>query len=130
MVLAASWGTTASGHPANLDLSLQRPSDRNVFQVELASGTTPVPMSKIHQWTVHVTDAGGTPVSGASLKIDGGMPEHGHGLPTAPKAAPGATPGDYVITGMKFSMKGWWVLKVYVRTTDGRADQITFNIVL
>jgi hypothetical protein len=58
------------------------------------------------------------------------MPEHGHGLPTAPRVEAAGAPGDYFIKGMKFSMTGWWVLKLDVRVPDGRADVITFNVVL
>ena len=53
-----------------------------------------------------------------------------HGLPTAPRVEPAATPGDYVVKGMKFSMTGWWVFKVGVTAVDGQADQVTFNIIL
>ena len=31
---------------------------------------------------------------------------------------------------MKFSMRGWWELKLAVKAPDGRADRITFNLVL
>ena len=34
---------------------------------------------------VLVTDASGRPIEGASISVTGGMPEHGHGLPTQPK---------------------------------------------
>jgi len=47
-----------------------------------------------------------------------------------PRAEPAGTPGDYVIKGMKFSMTGWWVLKLDVAAPDGRHDKITFNLVL
>ena len=58
------------------------------------------------------------------------MPEHGHGLPTSPRAEAAEAPGAYFIKGMKFSMTGWWVLKLNVVAPDGRRDQITFNVVL
>ncbi|NEX93439.1 FixH family protein [Caulobacter sp. 17J65-9] len=115
---------------AGLDTSLDRSTDQGVFHVQLHSAVTPIPLSKVHRWTVHLTDAAGRPVDGAELAVDGGMPEHGHGLPTAPRATPAATPGDYVINGVKFSMTGWWELKLKVRAPDGRSDRITFNVVL
>lgn len=122
--------TTAHARPRNLDLSLERGTDHGVFRVQLKSGINPVQISKIHQWSVHVSGADGAPVNGATIAVDGGMPEHGHGLPTAPRATPASGPGDYVINGMKFSMTGWWVLKLAVKATDGRTDNITFNVVL
>ena len=34
---------------------------------------------------VIVTDANGAPVEDARITVDGGMPQHGHGLPTQPR---------------------------------------------
>ena len=121
---------SAMARPKTLDLALDRPTDQRIFRVRIDSQITPIPLSRVHQWRVHLTDQAGLPISGAELRIDGGMPEHHHGLPTAPRATPADTPGDYVINGMKFSMRGWWVLKLSIKTTDGRADHIAFNLVL
>jgi hypothetical protein len=130
-LLTATLATAAAcARPRDLDLSLDRPTDHQIFRVRMVSETKPVPMSRVHQWSVHLTGTDGAPVSGAVLQVDGGMPDHGHGLPTAPRAEPAGTPGDYVVKGMKFSMTGWWVLKLDVRAPDGRADKITFNLVL
>jgi hypothetical protein len=98
--------------------------------VKIASETNPIPLSMVHQWSVQVMSIDGKPVAGATIRIDGGMPEHGHGLPTAPRVEETAIPGSYRIKGMKFSMTGWWVLKLDIRAPDGRADKITFNVVL
>ena len=131
VLIAAGPASSATGaRPQNLDLSLVRVTDHGLFRIRLKSGIEPIPTSKVHQWSVHVVGADGVPVTGASLKVDGGMPKHGHGLPTAPRAEPSIGPGDYVINGMKFSMTGWWVLKIDVKANDGRTDNITFNLVL
>lgn len=123
-------GGVAAAKPRDLNISLDRPSDRGVFRVRIQSQVAPIPLSRVHPWTVHLTDQAGLPVSGAVIAIDGGMPEHHHGLPTAPRAASAATPGDYLISGMKFSMTGWWVLNLSIKAPDGRTDRITFNMVL
>ena len=131
-VVAASLFSAGAvaARPKNLNTALDRPTEQGVFNVRIQCQASPIPMSRVHQWTVHITDASGAPVSGAELLVDGGMPEHHHGLPTAPRATPGPMPGDYVINGMKFSMTGWWELKLAMRASDGRADRITFNVVL
>jgi hypothetical protein len=129
-VVAALAATPAFARPKTLDRSLDRPSDQGVFQVAVQSIRTPVPLFRVHQWTLRITDPQGRPVSGASVAVDGGMPEHRHGLPTAPRAAPTAVAGDYVISGVKFSMPGWWILKLDVKAPDGRSDTVTFNLVL
>uniref|UniRef100_B0SXI5 YtkA-like domain-containing protein n=1 Tax=Caulobacter sp. (strain K31) TaxID=366602 RepID=B0SXI5_CAUSK len=130
LLAAVLMGGSVSAKPKDLNLSLDRPSDQGVFRVRVQSQVAPIPLSRVHPWTVHLTDQAGLPVSGAVIAIDGGMPEHHHGLPTAPRAASAATPGDYLISGMKFSMTGWWMLKLSIKAPDGRTDRITFNLVL
>ena len=130
LLAAVLAGGVAAARPKDLNMALDRPSDRGVFHVRVQSQVAPIPLSRVHPWTVHLTDQAGLPISGAVIAIDGGMPEHHHGLPTAPRAAAAATPGDYLISGMKFSMTGWWVLKLAIEAPDGRTDRITFNLVL
>ena len=131
MLIAATLAPSAGrARQRNLDLSLERVTDNGVFRIQLKSGLDPIQISKVHQWSLHMSGADGIPVTGANIAVDGDMPEHGHGLPTAPRVAAADGPGNYVINGMKFSMTGWWVLKLDVKATDGRADTITFNLVL
>lgn len=129
---AAVTGTAAMARtesPAGLDRSLVRLTQNGSFRVTIASAEQPVPLHKIHQWSVHLTDQAGRPITGATFKIGGGMPQHGHGLPTAPIAQQGASEGAYVIRGLKFSMDGWWELKLEI-SAAGVTDRVTFNIVL
>jgi hypothetical protein len=131
--LLSAFGLFAAGMliAATLAPSASRARQRHgVFRIQLKSGLDPIQISKVHQWSLHMSGADGVPVTGATIAVDGGMPEHGHGLPTAPRVAADDGPGNYVINGMKFSMTGWWVLKLDVNATDGRADTITFNLVL
>jgi hypothetical protein len=73
--------------------------------------------------------AAGQPVEGASIAIDGGMPQHGHGLPTAPQATGYLGEGRYRIEGVRFNMSGWWELKFAISSAQGD-DSATFNVVL
>ncbi len=57
------------------------------------------------------------------------MPQHGHGLPTAPQVTKNLGDGRYRIEGVKFNMSGWWTFEVAVDSADG-SDSVTFNIVL
>ena len=123
-------GASALARPKDLDRSLDRVSDGGTFRVAVRSTREPVPLFRVHQWTLRITDPSGRPVSDAAVSIHGGMPDHRHGLPTAPRATSAETAGDYVINGVKFSMPGWWVLKLAVKAPDGRSDTITFNLVL
>jgi hypothetical protein len=76
---------------------------------------------------VLVTDAQGRPVDGASIAVDGGMPEHGHGLPTQPRVTRALGGGLYEIEGLRFNMGGWWELKLAIDSPAG-ADRVTFNL--
>lgn len=49
-----------------------------------------------------------------------------HGLPTRPQVTPLAVDGTYLIEGMKFSMSGWWEIKLAIEA-DGGSDKVTFN---
>jgi len=76
---------------------------------------------------VMITDAQGRPVEQAAITIDGGMPEHGHGLPTQPRVTRALGGGVYEIEGLRFSMGGWWQLKLAIHSATG-TDTVTFNL--
>lgn len=127
---AAAFGLTPTGTAVaarDHDPSLTRTSDRALFQVHISSDTLPVPLRRIHTWTVQVSDQDGRPVEGAAIEIAGGRPEQHHGLPTWPRIAATGSPGVYKITGVRFRMPGRWVLNLAIQTPDGRSDTVTFN---
>jgi hypothetical protein len=111
------------------DYAMKRPSATGRYRLTIQPRGDTIPVSKIHSWVLHIETAGGTPVDSAAICIDGGMPEHGHGLPTRPRMTENLKNGDYLIEGMKFSMRGWWVVKFTVTTPAG-ADSVRFNLSL
>ena len=124
--------TPAVNRPANLDLAATQPSHEGKFTVSYKSDLDPVTINKLHTWTLHVADSTGKPLDNATVAIDGGMPEHNHGMPTQPIVTPLGS-GDYRAEGMKFQMPGWWTVTVTVTDTVGAAaqqDSATFNLVL
>lgn len=78
---------------------------------------------------ITVVDSANLPVEGATLTIGGGMPQHGHGLPTRPRMTRAIAAGTYEIEGVRFNMGGWWEFKVTIATERGE-DTITFNLSL
>jgi hypothetical protein len=78
---------------------------------------------------VLIVDAEGRPVEGATITVDGGMPQHSHGLPTQPKVSRYLGSGVYEIEGLRFSMGGWWELKLAIEAPAG-SDRVTFNLSL
>ena len=99
------------------------------FSVSYKSDLEPVPLNKIHSWTLTIKTSDGKPVTDTVIEIDGDMPEHGHGLPTQPEVTQDLGDGNYVVEGMKFSMPGWWTIKLYMRTQD-KEESVTFNLLL
>jgi hypothetical protein len=82
---------------------------------------------KMQNMIVTITDKAGKPVSGAKITVDGGMPQHGHGLPTQPKVTRELGNGAYQVEGVKFNMGGWWVFTFHVDAEAG-CDSVTFNL--
>jgi len=78
---------------------------------------------------VAITDAAGAPVDDATIQIDGGMPQHGHGLPTRPRVTRALGNGLYEIEGVRFNMGGWWEFKLAIHAPSG-SDIVTFNLAL
>lgn len=126
---AASAGLFSRNLPADLDLALAKETAAGLYAATLAPVAPPVKVGPMHTWTVTLTDARGRPVDGADITVDGGMPQHGHGLPTAPAVTQALGNGRYLIEGMKFNMPGWWEIALGITGPAG-SDAVTFNIVL
>jgi hypothetical protein len=114
--------------PADLDLGTSKTSDQGLFAVSYQSELDPLTINELHTWIVHVETSDGEPIDDATVVIDGGMPEHNHGMPTQPLVTALGN-GDYRVEGMKFQMPGWWTITVSVDAA-GQQDRATFNLVL
>jgi hypothetical protein len=88
-----------------------------------------IKVGQLHKWNIRVTTADGAPVDSAQITVDGGMPQHGHGLPTKPLVTVHQGDGKHVVEGMKFNMGGWWVVKLKIDGAKG-SDVVTFNLKL
>src|SRR3712207_3340885 len=115
--------------PSDLDLSTTRRSDNGLFRGTYVSRADPIKINQIHSWMLHVETPDGVPVEDAEIRVDGDMPQHGHGLPTQPLVTQNLGNGDYLVEGMKFQMMGWWVVDFYI-TADGHSDMVRFNLLL
>ena len=126
---AAALVAACSTPPTDLDLSLDKRSAAGAYRVALVPPAQPPALNQMHAWTVKLASADGRPVPQARFRVDGGMPQHGHGLPTQPRVTRELEAGTYLLEGMKFSMTGWWELKLAIDAADG-TDQVTFNTVI
>lgn len=99
---------------------------RYVATLEPAQPLRPRQMQTVR---VVVRDAAGRAVDGAQITIDGGMPQHGHGLPTRPRVTRALGEGGYEIEGVRFNMGGWWEIRLAITTAQG-ADAVVFNLAI
>lgn len=142
-IFAAGIAVVAIAEPAQAGLmsmlTVERPAEREFGTGPRASAQQiykatlqPAQGFKLRQMQaipVRIVDAQGRAVEGATIKVDGGMPQHAHGLPTQPKVSRYLGDGVYEIEGLRFSMGGWWELKLAIEAPAGR-DDVTFNLSL
>ncbi len=115
--------------PAQLDLALQHTTQQGRYVVTLEPPPRAPAINQLHAWKVKVESPAGEPVTTARIAVDGGMPQHGHGLPTQPLVRRQISDGTYLLEGMKFSMTGWWEVKLALDAAQG-PDKVTFNLVV
>jgi len=114
--------------PAGLDYSRSHASNGGHYLVTVTPGIDPIPVGKMHEWTVAVTGPNGRPAK-AEIEFDGGMPQHGHGLPSVPRVTGQDASGRKVVSGVRFNMPGWWRIEVKINGAAG-ADTAVFNLAL
>jgi YtkA-like len=115
--------------PKGLDLALTQATVDSRYVVTLQPPARPAAINQLHTWQVKLASPTGAPVPNARIQVDGGMPQHGHGLPTRPQVTRQLPEGGYLIEGMKFSMTGWWEIQLTIDGPAG-ADRVSFNTVV
>ncbi|HEX6644968.1 MAG TPA: FixH family protein [Gemmatimonadales bacterium] len=115
--------------PSDLDLSRTRVTDGGAYRMTFTPEGDSIRVGKLHSWRLHLETIEGTAVDSATIAVKGGMPQHGHGLPTKPRVTRSLGGGDYLVEGMKFNMRGWWVVTFRLQAA-GAADSVTFNLKL
>jgi len=112
-----------------LDLSRAKVSEKGLYQVAIEPEKGAVRQGELHSWLLQLNSVSGEPVEGAIVTIDGGMPDHGHGLPTSPAVSGHLGAGRYWVDGVKFTMGGWWQLRFAISAATG-SDSAVFNVKL
>lgn len=124
-------GGSSSDTPAtddSPDTSTTRMSQQGHYRVSYQSLAEPIPLNRIHSWTLHLETADGEAVDDAQIAVYGGMPVHKHGFPTAPRVTQGLGDGNYRVEGLKFSMAGHWEVWLNIRS-GGLTDKAVINVV-
>ena len=118
-----------SGPPKELDYSRTRTSEGGRYRGTIRPQGDSIPTGRLQTWTLHLETAAGAAIDTAAVSVDGGMPQHGHGLPTKPQVTRQLGRGDHLVEGMKFNMGGWWVIKFRLDAAAGQ-DSLIFNLSL
>ncbi|WP_328184818.1 FixH family protein [Marinobacter sp. OP 3.4] len=84
------------------------------FRISVSPVEGEVPLRDHHDWVLDVWDTNNNPVKLDGLSITGGMPGHGHGLPSQPRVSEYLGEGRYRLTGFLFNMHGDWILRFHL----------------
>ncbi len=99
------------------------------LQIRYASSLEPLTINQIHSWVLYIETREGIPVAGADLTVEGGMPDHDHGLPTSPRVTRYLGDGKYLLEGMRFHMPGAWEILIAVDALD-KQDVVVISLML
>ena len=119
----------AAQSAGELDYSRTRSSANGIYRGTIIVSGDSIPTGRLQSWTLHLETANGAPVDVATVSVDGGMPKHGHGLPTKPQVKLALGNGNHLVEGLKFNMGGWWVVKFHINSAAGN-DSLVFNLSL
>lgn len=110
--------TTASDTPP--PSSWSNISKAGLFTVTLGLQEGKPLVNVMQNWVLTIEDKKGAAVDSAQLLLDGGMPGHGHGLPTSPQITQYLGDGQYLIEGLRLNMPGKWALLIGIEFNSQR----------
>ena len=125
LAAASAQAGASAAHSTSNGFSFDRPSEKGLYRVRVTPAEVPIPLNRLQDWRL-VVEHNGEPVEGATVTVGGGMPLHFHGFPTKPVVGTNSG-GGYVIRGIKFSMRGWWQVKLVIDGPAG-SDRVTYNV--
>ena len=123
-VLSAVLCLSSTVSYASTPWQLSQPSIKGQLQAELQCVTAPS-VGEFQNCTLKLNSSQTLP-SDLSISVDGGMPAHGHGLPTAPQVVATDKAGEYRIEGLKYSMSGEWLLGFMLQSKN-LSDKIVYK---
>lgn len=122
-----SFTNTAYAENSTEQNKQSRISQDGHYKVTVESWLNPLRLGRMHAWQAEVKTSDGEPVTDATITVSGGMPIHNHGFPTQPEVTKQLEDGVYLIEGVKFSMRGPWVLLLNITSGD-TTDTVAFDI--
>jgi len=131
LLLLLIFTTAAFAESKNVTLESKtiKHSENKNYQVSYTNKLNPITINTMHAWILHIENNTDEPVINANITVNGGMPEHNHGLPTQPQVTQNLGNGDYLLEGMRFHMGGWWQVTITIRE-NSVSDSVTFDLQL
>ena len=129
LVVLMACGHLLHGSVPSPDIDLAKASAHGLYRATVRPDVVPIATRRLQSWTLHIDTVDGQPVDTATITMSGGMPQHGHGLPTSPRVTRATGNGDHLVEGVKFNMGGWWVVRFAITSAAG-TDTVTFNLSL
>ncbi|WP_062269517.1 FixH family protein [Endozoicomonas arenosclerae] len=102
-------------------------SDQGHWEIAFEKPIDKIGLHKITDVDFSLLPTDKTPVSDLKLRVEGGMPGHGHGFPTTPYIEEQSA-GLYTLKGVSFSMRGEWLLVIKVESDSQGSDQFTLPL--
>ncbi|MES2664271.1 MAG: FixH family protein [Pseudomonadota bacterium] len=102
-------------------------SKNGVFQLNLQPESKNYSIGNYDSWKIKITDNHNRPITNAEIKMDGGMVEHSHGLPSQPQITQYLGNGEYLIEGVLFNMAGTWTF-LFKIDTEQASDVARFDM--
>jgi hypothetical protein len=125
-MLALLFSNTLFATQTSAKWQLTQLTEKKQFEVKLECESAPSTGVFQNCWLMlkHLDET----IESASVFLNGGMPEHHHGLPTAPVVSWSKASHAYIIEGLKFSMPGYWELNFSIEAEELPKDQTTFSL--
>lgn len=112
------------------EAGMSETGEAGLVDVALLSVTPAPPDVGASEWLVRISDADqASPLPDCSVAATGWMPDHGHGGPDG-ASSPSTEPGEYVISGLNFTMSGYWEITLAVECPTFEPDQVVFRFCL
>ncbi len=107
--------------------SWQATSEGALISATVGPRSGKVRIGAMQEWILELHEVDGSPVEQARIAVGGGMPGHGHGLPTQPQVTRYLGDGRFLIEGLRLSMLGQWILAFVIETPEIR-DRVVFKL--
>jgi len=130
LCLALCLVLTGSASEVSESQRWQETSEQGNFVVDLIATDAEIKLSEFLSWQLVIRDAySNQGVAPVRVVIGGGMPAHGHGLPTQPEVTGHTGDGHYQLEGLMFNMAGQWQLVLQIGTKK-ILDRVVFDLTI